>query len=151
MNKRDLKADLEICRKATQGPWEICLGSGVNLCTTVIAADGKYMICDCLPDWFLDEGAAPENHVPNLQFIAEAREGWPHAIERAVKAETLVREFVEVAEMLLQWWNNGYICQDCPNPSGPARTCISECCSILDDYRQAEKKLIRAKEVLGDV
>mgnify|MGYP000888378699 CR=1 FL=1 len=133
MEKRDLKADLELCKNATQGPWEICLGSGVNLCTTVIAADGKYMICDCLPDWFLDEGAAPENHVPNLQFIAEAREGWPHAIERAVKAETLVRELVDGLQALFDG-----------NPH--------------DDYEgwknmwgKAHASLEKAKEVLGDV
>ena len=127
MEKRDLKADLELCNKATPGPWEICLGSGVNLCTTVITADGKYMICDCLPDWFLDEGAAPENHVPNLQFIAEAREGWPHAIERAMRAESLVREMIkklEQADEALQWYEG----------------------RDLDIERLVEK----AKEVLGD-
>ena len=100
--KRDLKADLELCNKATPGPWEICLGSGVSFCTAVMTADGRYMICYCLPDWFLDEGVAPENHVPNLQFIAEAREGWPHAIERARRAEAEVERLRGELEQLLE-------------------------------------------------
>lgn len=130
--KRDLKADLELCNKATPGPWEICLGSGVNLCTAVMTADGKYMICDCLPDWFLDEGVAPENHVPNLQFIAEAREGWPHAIERALKAEALAQKLLDVLGRVIPRYLVGRLELD------------------LDVVLEANGLLKKAKGVLGD-
>ena len=62
MNKRDLKADLEICNKATPGPWRA----------------GESFVED------------------NMRFVAQAREGWPHAIERALKAEALAQKLLNV-------------------------------------------------------
>ena len=81
MKKRDLKADRELCKNATQGPWEagyynsVSTSQGVKLCN-VIGGD-------------------------NAKFIAEAREGWPHAIERAIEAETLNRELIDVLDVVL--------------------------------------------------
>lgn len=67
MNNRDLKADFELCKKYKDniGPW--------------LSKDG-------LPTKHLVGAAA---------FLNQAREGWPHAIERAIKAETLVLELRE--------------------------------------------------------
>jgi len=65
---RDLRKDLETCNQATPGPWWI-----------VRKAEGILI--------------AGHNHAENFQdcdFIAQAREGWPHAIERAIKAEAEV-------------------------------------------------------------
>ena len=60
---RDLMADLEICNRATRGPWDIY-------------------------------------NINNAEFIAAAREGWPHAIERAIKAEEdLIKTEDEVARL----------------------------------------------------
>jgi len=88
MNKRDLLADLKFCDRATQGPWRH----------------------EWNPDY--SEVYAPGFDKPNLiilvvghnphdaDFIVQAREGWPHAIERAIKAESLARELVEVIDDL---------------------------------------------------
>ena len=38
-------------------------------------------------------------------FIVQAREGWPHAIERAIKAESLARELVGVIDDLCRQIN----------------------------------------------
>ncbi len=73
MNKRDLKADLELCNKATPGPWEF----GPIYAGTIAGE--------------LDE----ERHRANRELLNNFREGWPHAIERAIEAEALVRELRE--------------------------------------------------------
>lgn len=71
MKKRDLKADLELCNRATPGPWE--------------AEDG---LADPMVVMGRDYSHYFYVHTErDAQFIAQAREGWPHAIERALKAE----------------------------------------------------------------
>ena len=64
---RDLKADLEICNKATPGPWiqDRCNVSAQGYTLFITYVSGKN----------------------DAQFVAAAREGWPEAIERAIKAE----------------------------------------------------------------
>lgn len=80
MNKRDLKADLELCNKATEGPWEHKYGPEFS---EIYANDSNTPL-------------AVVGHNPHdANFIVHAREGWPHAIERAIKAEELNRELVE--------------------------------------------------------
>jgi len=88
MKKRDLLADLKVCDRATPGPWR----------------------CEWNPDY--SEIYAPGVDAPSpliivvghdphdADFIVEAREGWPHAIERAMKAESLARELVGVIDDL---------------------------------------------------
>lgn len=101
MKKRDLLKDLELCNKATPGPWSPCLGSGNILCTGVMseAVKEKHLIADFLPDYFFTEGFADaiEDHRPNMNFVAEAREGWPYAIKRAMKAEDLLNKILPMA------------------------------------------------------
>ena len=90
MNKRDLKADLEICDKATPGPWR---------------AGGSFVIT-FHDEWICEVvGEYSMGCEDNMRFVAQAREGWPHAIERAIKAETLVRELVGVIDDLLRQIN----------------------------------------------
>ena len=76
MMKRDLKADLELFNRATPGPWEF----GPIYAGTIAGE--------------LDE----ERHRANRELLNGFREGWPHAIERAIEAETLVRELVGVID-----------------------------------------------------
>lgn len=76
MMKRDLKADLELFNKATPGPWEF----GAIYAGTIAGE--------------LDE----ERHRANRELLKNFREGWPHAIERALDAEELVRELVQELE-----------------------------------------------------
>lgn len=71
--KRDLHADLAICAAATEGPWNI--GGGKFGETNVYAGDFRIV-----RDIDYDKQA-------DATFIAEARTGWPHAIERAIAAE----------------------------------------------------------------
>ena len=90
MNKRDLKADLKICNKATPGPWR----AGESF---VITFHDEW-ICEVVGEYSMD-------CEDNMRFVAQAREGWPHAIERAMKAESLVRELVGVIDDLLRQIN----------------------------------------------
>ncbi len=81
---RDLKADLELCNKATPGPWVF---NGIS----VLGAHGLLI--------------ARTPNDADAEFIAQAREGWPHAIERAIKAESLARELVGVIDDLCRQIN----------------------------------------------
>lgn len=79
---RDLKADLEICNAATPGPW-------------VEIGDGDFVVQNqWLEDGDFRQGICKLLHKPqkqcDAQFIAQAREGWPEAIERAIAAEAEV-------------------------------------------------------------
>lgn len=79
-NKRDLAADLSICEAATDGPWEIFLsGSGYY----IHAVD-------------YSQAGGPIAIHENAVHIAEAREGWPHAIRRAMAAEKAAQEFADI-------------------------------------------------------
>lgn len=59
-------------------------------------------------------------------FIAQAREGWSHAIERAIKAESLARELVGVIDDLRRQINQ---------------------CGLDEQMWEVYRK---AKEILGD-
>ncbi|UYZ12185.1 hypothetical protein A6764_00035 [Brevibacillus sp. WF146] len=85
--KRDLNVDLAICNAATSGPWAADKGYEQSERGNYVysQADGS-VVCaeqddtDCV---LTDTDA---------RFIAEARTGWPHAIERALAAEKRVAE-----------------------------------------------------------
>lgn len=76
--KRDLAADLALCEAATPGPWFVGGGPANEIrqpngsrrrrITTPPDADG----------------------IKDASFIAQAREGWPHVIRRAIEAEAEV-------------------------------------------------------------
>ena len=75
---RNLKKDLELCNHATSGPWTPTYGNE-------FVAQDKYDEDDCR------QGICRLLHKPkrkeDSEFIAAAREGWPEAIKRAIKAE----------------------------------------------------------------
>jgi hypothetical protein len=72
--KRDLHADLAICNAATAGPWEWGVDNGESLLQNSRG----------VPVVFISEPGITD---ADARFIAEARTGWPHAIERALAAE----------------------------------------------------------------
>ncbi len=78
--KRDLKADLEICDRTTPGPWAIekpMFHSGV----IAVKNDSAF-------DWICSMQVSNQPNFRNdADFIATAREGWPEAIKRAIAAE----------------------------------------------------------------
>lgn len=86
---RDLRADLEICNKATPGPWyREKTGAEFNgfsleclIGTTSLYTTGNNIFAQP------QRGSFP---AADANFIAAAREGWPEAIERAIKAEAEV-------------------------------------------------------------
>ena len=76
---RDLQKDLEICNKATRGPWYTVPKEGTPnrlIATTSFFGGGKI--------YAKGQEASPG---VDAEFIAAAREGWPEAIERAMRAE----------------------------------------------------------------
>lgn len=76
--KRDLHADLRLCEAATVGPWETGYDhEEQRYCVEAVnevSWGGGFIVADCA-------------YKEDAKFIAEAREGWPHAIRRALEAE----------------------------------------------------------------
>ena len=96
MTMRDLQKDLELCQKATPGPWialpEACGPDGMEV------YQEESMGCICIAG---DPHPRGENRpTANMHFIAAAREGWPHAIDRALKAEAGVEKLRAEVERL---------------------------------------------------
>lgn len=115
--KRDLKADLKVCDRATPGPWR----HECNLDCSEIYAPG------------VDTPIVLVGHDPyDADFIAQAREGWPHAIERAIEAEALARELMDMLKKATPRYLEGRPELD------------------LSTFLSAKWLLERAKEVLGD-
>ena len=111
--ERDLQKDLDLCNAATMGPWQWDVN---KKCRTVHLGNHKWVVMDFVR-WgmnsaqprFSYEGLLEKSsdlaierkahHVgfdmdivnPDAQFIAQAREGWQHAIERAIQAEERVK------------------------------------------------------------
>ena len=81
---RDLEKDKEICDRATPGPWyqEANYWDEKN----TVLGRGVYQY-----DSYAKLLADMIDKEEDAEFIADAREGWPHAIERAIKAEAEVK------------------------------------------------------------
>lgn len=90
--KRDLRKDLEICKKATPGPWEY---DGMHQEITTPHGDSYWLIlseCRSAPDQLYKRDRFGHEYDANFAFIAAAREGWPHAINRAIKSEGFIEK-----------------------------------------------------------
>ncbi|NGQ95442.1 hypothetical protein G3578_09780 [Brevibacillus sp. SYP-B805] len=72
IDKRDLLHDLSICNAATPGP---------------LNTDGYEVFTEYVDTTLDDALIARFKSDDDAIFFAEARTGWPHAIERALKAE----------------------------------------------------------------
>ena len=101
--KRDLLADKAICEAATKGPWKDWEFGGANM------PDDGYWITPAYEEWdraICSFGArVDEVDKANGKFIAAAREGWHHAIDRAIAAEAknerIRKEIQTVSELSL--------------------------------------------------
>jgi len=86
---RDAKADLEICQKATPGPWEAEHRKGANgmYRTEVFSKQHKVIaICAWTPK-YCGNGVVKTYREANAEFITLAREALPYWINRAVELE----------------------------------------------------------------
>lgn len=83
---RDLEEDLKICEEATPGPHLVTpCPCASDICNQVFISITR-----------TDGRLEPED----AKFIAEAREGWAHAIKRAQKAEEQVDTLIHEMRML---------------------------------------------------
>ena len=86
-----------------------------------------------------------------IDFAHAAREGWPHAIERALKAEALARELAEVL-LLYEKWEADLLMDNSLWQSASGLPFITQ--EVWDDLVAVQvernKVLHKAKEVLGD-
>lgn len=90
---RDLQKDLEVCKNVISGSWYVD-GDGATVFTEI----NDMPVCDCY-------------NLGTANFIAAAREGWPEAINRAIKAEYIV-EGLKAAGAALMEANNISIEED---------------------------------------
>jgi len=115
--KRNAKKDLEMCEKATSGKW-VAVRWGKDDQNPYTPNDLKQLLCDMVDKtenhgdsvkWFfgihssIDDDGTPVSPAitgkgptseNNAIFIAESREALPYWINRAVKAEELLREVI---------------------------------------------------------
>ena len=129
MSKRDLKADLELFNRATPAPWEFG-----PIYDGTIAGE-------------LDE----ERHRANRELLNNFREGWLHAIERALEAEAFARELVEVLKKHEQW-EADFMLDDkaWATVNGLPQFTQEVYDAWLEFQTVRNKVLVKAKEVLGD-
>ncbi|WOZ39805.1 hypothetical protein [Paenibacillus polymyxa] len=96
---RDLNADLALCEAATPGPWRVYGGKFGETNVYHPPYDSHHKV---VRDVDYD-------HEADAHFIAEAREGWPEAIRRAIAAEGEVATLQRDVTMETY----GPICENC--------------------------------------
>ena len=90
---RDLQKDLELCNEATKGPWYVgAKENGPNRLIANVSYFGFGKIYTRGQD---------ANPGADIMFIAAAREGWPEAIKRAMKAEAQVKELENKCKLVI--------------------------------------------------
>ena len=103
---RDLKEMQEICDKATPDPWEYD-SDGDNVIIKMADALGDETLegYESQHKIMIDIFAATDEQMieaeNNAEFIAESREGWPEAINRAMDAEDKNKELINLHEKLI--------------------------------------------------
>lgn len=110
--KRDLKADLELCNKATLGPWVKdervgCVAvypRSIGEINCMDESEGKrifykggYQVLG--EDGRFKHWEVHPQDIADAEFVAQSREGWSYAIERAIEAEALVRELLRAMKI----------------------------------------------------
>ena len=113
---RDLAKDAELCNKATPGPWWHT--ESEQWCTQVLVL--KELDSDpekAVKQYDLQIFASTKN-VPDAKFIAESREGWPEAIEMAIKAKALNRKLEKALELACE----RLACEFGAHPDGGKKT-----------------------------
>ena len=124
---RNLKVDLETCNRASKAPWRVATNKHPTT-----SGNSWGWVEGTRENWCWSNDN--KKSYADARFIAQAREGWPHAIERAIEAEALARELVEAAGALvddLEWSDKVYA-------------------SWPPYVQRVEVLLAKAKEVLGN-
>lgn len=139
--KRDLKADLELCNRATPGPWYWSKGDPI-----VVGTGGESLII-----WIQGR---PEPKADDITFLCAAREGWPYAIERALEAKADLKQQEDYSDMVEDERNKLYCL------AKELAEALEIAFELLEDHQpnwyliahfnQINIALGRAKEVLGD-
>lgn len=84
---------LDIAEKATQSPWEPCIGSGNSEMTALSHQEqegsGTEFVCDFLPDWALGQSPRKEH---NMWFVMQSRLMVPELANRLKRAIEALRE-----------------------------------------------------------
>lgn len=96
---RDLQRDLEICERATPGPWI----ANVDVGDKRYDGHDEFIWGPKGPGYgtIAEIGTFDRNNqINDARFIAAARTGWPHAIRRAIEAEKRVAELEAENERL---------------------------------------------------
>ena len=74
----DLDAIEKLLAEATPGPLTICLGSGEHLCTGLMNEKMAQIVCDFLPDYFLEENVkVAADHRPDMNLFLALRNAAP--------------------------------------------------------------------------
>lgn len=103
---RDPQTDLEVCEKATRGPWEYLSETGYAgdypySKSHRVKIGNKTLTVSChIYGW---EGEKEER--ANASFIALAREALPWWINRAVELDAEVERLREALEHIAEYWN----------------------------------------------
>ena len=155
---RDLQKDLELCEKATLGPWGVC-GGGYSVFAVNIPAHkdlgSRVVVAECLTE---NDGKpfrdAFKIAVEDARFIAQAREGWPHAIERALKAEAEMEKLRAEVERLKLLKLREEVLYDfapkclCPWETGCLRPLhdASDCIDCWEKFLEREEAREREKD-----
>ncbi len=123
---RDLKKDLELCNKATKGPWYTGGIDGVPnrlIATTSFYGGGK-----------IYTRGQEANPGADAEFIAAARDGWPEAIKRSIEAEAKILELenrIDVLSTVVNMYCSPYY--DMEDRADEAETALKEACVVLAD------------------
>lgn len=99
---RDLDEDLKICEEATPGPWTPNNDARYE---DHLVWGSKGPGYGAVAEVRFDHPRKPRRY--DAKFIAEAREGWPHAIKRALEAEEEVDQLKHEMRMLQDELNRG--------------------------------------------
>lgn len=158
--KRNLVADLAICEAATPGPWRAYYAE--RDCDWECghrATDPPCKVSDCgyLRQWEPADVSGPfviecdgfnglSNE--NAAFIAAAREGWPHAIRRALAAEARVAELEAEVARLRQ-----YVRDSVEYRRLRQLHCVEDCdeCDVRERCDELSRAIsLVAHEIVGD-
>ena len=149
---RDLLRDLELCEKATPGPWVKDERGGcvavyprsIGEINCMDESEGKrifykggYQVLD--EDGRFKHWEVHPQDTADAEFVAQAREGWPHAIERALKAEAEVERLRRREETILHWLDDSCCPPRMLGSRCPERAC-GECFREALDIEEARER-----------
>ena len=135
MTQRDWDADRKLCDAATKGPWghrttqDGTDGTGEPKISVVVREGGNGSSPIAHPSWALEELGhlnlpTPEQARANGRFIAEARTGWPAALDEIRTLQGILSDMQQESTAYLQGridgevvgWNKAIatICRESP-------------------------------------